>query len=167
MATKDEFRADDDVLEAGDEVLVLPPAAGGAPRAVLVERRIEPGEVEQELASTAAGAIVMFVGTVRATNLGQDVRYLEYSSYAPIALKEMETIATEALSRWPLVDVRIVHRLGRLDVGDIAVVLGTSAPHRSEAFASCAWVIDELKRRVPIWKKEVTASGETWIGSTP
>jgi molybdopterin synthase catalytic subunit len=110
---------------------------------------------------------VTFAGTVRATNLGQDVEYLEYSAHVPLAIKEMEAIRGEAIARWPLVDALLVHRVGHLQVGETAVVVGVSAPHRSEAFAACAWVIEELKRRVPIWKKEVTADGATWVGSTP
>lgn len=167
LATHDEFRSDDEELQAGDEVLVLPPSSGGTVRARLVELPIEPGAVERALENPAAGAVVTFTGNVRATNLGHEVDYLEYSAYAPLAHKEMEAIGGEAMARWSLVDAVLVHRIGRLQVGETAVVVGVSAPHRSEAFAACAWMIDELKKRVPIWKKEVTTAGETWIGSTP
>lgn len=162
-----EFCLDDDLLAPGDEVLVLPPFSGGAPRVELVERQIAPGAVEGALATAGAGGIATFVGVVRGTNHGRTVRWLEYSAFAPLAVKEMEAIAAEAQARWSLIDVRIVHRLGHLEVGDVAVALGVASPHRKEAFEACAWVIDELKRRVPIWKREVTADGAEWIGSTP
>ena len=161
------FCLDSDVLQPGDEVLVLPPFSGGAPRAALVQRPIVPGEVEAALATAGAGGIATFVGVVRATNHGRAVQWLEYTAYEPLALQEMEAIATEAHARWPLTDARIVHRLGHLEVGDVAVALGVASPHRKEAFEACAWVIDELKRRVPIWKREVTAGGVEWLGSTP
>jgi len=92
---------------------------------------------------------------------------LEYSAHPALALKEMEAICTEAVAQFGLVDVSCLHRTGVLQVGEIAVAIAVAAPHRGEAFAACAYVIDELKKRVPIWKKETTADGASWLGSTP
>ena len=167
MGCNDEFADDDQLLQPGDDVLVLPPAAGGAPRARLLDTPIAWGQAEALCAQDGVGGVVTFTGTVRSQNLGKDVVRLEFSAYAPLALKEMERIATEVMARWPLVDVQILHRVGVLAVGDIAVQIAVAAAHRAEPFAACRWVIDELKSRVPIWKREVTADGAEWSGSTP
>lgn len=167
MGCNDEFADDDQLLQAGDDVLVLPPSAGGAPRAQLLEHPIVWGQAEALCEVDGVGGVVTFTGTVRGQNLGRAVAQLEYSAYAPLALKEMEAIAEEALQRWPLVDVHILHRLGVLQVGEIAVQIAVAAAHRAEPFAACAWIIDALKARVPIWKKEITDDGAEWLGSTP
>jgi molybdopterin synthase catalytic subunit len=167
MGCNDAFADDAQVLQADDDVLVLPPSAGGAPRAQLLETPIALGQAEALCARDGVGGIVTFTGTVRNQNLGKNVVRLEFSAYAPLALKEMEAIAAEALARWPLQDVQVLHRVGVLAVGDIAVQIAVAGAHRSEPFAACRWVIDELKARVPIWKKEVTDDGEEWLGSTP
>ena len=167
IGRNDAFADDDEELAAGDDVVVLPPASGGAPRAQLLETPIAPGQAEALCERAGVGGIVTFTGTVRNHNLGKDVVQLEYSAYAPMALREMDAIAAEAMARWPLQDVRILHRVGLLQVGDIAVQIAVAGAHRGEPFEACRWVIDELKRRVPIWKKEFTADGATWLGSTP
>lgn len=167
FARDDEFLFDDEVLQPGDEVLMLPPASGGAPRAQLVDRPIETGEAERLLETAGAGGIATFVGVVRHQNLGKEVSFLEYSAYPPLAVKEMERICEEAVARFGLIDARILHRVGHLEIGEVAVAIGVAAPHRKEAFTACAYVIDEVKARVPIWKKEVTADGQEWLGSTP
>ncbi len=167
MGCNDEFADNAQELQSGDDVLVLPPSAGGAPRAQLLDTPIAFGQAEALCAQDGVGGVVTFTGTVRRQNLGKNVVRLEFSAYAPLALKEMEAIAAEALSRWPLQDVQILHRIGVLAVGDIAVQIAVAGAHRAEPFAACRWVIDELKARVPIWKKEVTDDGEEWLGSTP
>ncbi len=167
MGCNDEFADDDQVLHNGDDVLVLPPSSGGAPRAQLLETPIALGQAEALCQQDGVGGIVTFTGTVRRENLGKTVERLEFSAYAPLAVKEMEAIAAEALQRWPLIDVQILHRVGVLQVGDIAVQIAVAAAHRAEPFLACRWVIDELKARVPIWKKEVTDDGAEWLGSTP
>ena len=167
LGCNDEFANDEQVLQVGDDVLVLPPSAGGAPRVRLLETPIVWGQAEALCALDGAGGVVTFTGTVRRQNLGKTVQSLEYSAYAPLALKEMAAIAEDALARWPLVDVQILHRVGVLKVGDIAVQIAVAAAHRTEPFAACSWIIDALKARVPIWKKEITDDGAEWLGSTP
>ena len=167
MGCNDEFANDDQPLRPGDDVVVLPPSAGGAPRALLCETPLIWGQAEALCEQDGVGGVVTFTGVVRRHNLGKGVERLEYSAYAPMACKEMEVIAKEALQRWPLIDVRILHRVGALHVGEIAVQIAVAGAHRTEPFAACRWVIDELKTRVPIWKKEVTVDGAEWLGSTP
>lgn len=163
----DAFVQDDHVLMQNDEVLVLPPASGGAPRVQLLETPILAGQAEQLVELDGTGGICAFTGTVRATNRGKVVTRLEYSAHPPLALREMQTIVDEAMTRWQLRDVVILHRVGVLDIGEIAVQIAVASAHRAECFEACRWTIDELKARVPIWKKEVTADGEEWLGSTP
>jgi molybdopterin synthase catalytic subunit len=114
-------------------------------------------------ASAADGAVCLFVGVVRDENAGRRVLYLEYEAYEDMALPLMERIAAEAARRWPVTDVRVVHRLGRLEIGQPSVAVAVASPHRAEAFAACRYVIDTLKSSVPIWKKEFYADGSAWL----
>jgi molybdopterin synthase catalytic subunit len=114
-------------------------------------------------ASPADGAVCLFVGVVRNENGGRRVRYLEYEAYEDMALPLMEQIAAEALQRWPLTGVRMVHRLGRLEIGEPSVAVAVTSPHRPEAFAACRYAIDTLKASVPIWKKEFYEDGSAWL----
>lgn len=111
-----------------------------------------------------AGAIDVFLGMVRETNDGLPVTLLEYEAYHPMARAEMERICRELEAAMPEVRVAVAHRLGALRVGDAAVVCAASAPHRSEAFAACRKLIDEIKHRVPIWKREHGPQGAYWVG---
>lgn len=166
-ARDDEFLRDGDELRAGDEVLVLPPSSGGAVLASLTEAPIEPGAAERLVELDGTGGIATFVGTVRKTSRGQTVTLLEYSAYAPLAVKEMDAICREAIDRFALTDARAIHRVGALQVGEVAVAIACAAPHRQAAFDGCQYVIDQLKQRAPIWKRETTGDGSVWIGSTP
>jgi len=109
------------------------------------------------------GAVAMFVGTVRNVNAGRRVLFLEYEAYAPMAEREMERIAAEAIARCGATRVAMVHRLGRLEIGEISVAIAVAAPHRAAAMDACRFVIDTLKRRVPIWKREHFEGGTVWI----
>lgn len=166
-ARDDEFLRDADAVLPGDEVLVLPPASGGAVRALLVEAPIASGAAERLVELDGAGGIATFVGTVRKRSRGLDVVHLEFSAYAPLAIKELDAICAEAIARFELVDARAIHRLGLVPIGEVAVAIACAAPHRGAAFDGCRYVIDELKQRVPIWKRETTTDGVVWIGSTP
>jgi molybdopterin synthase catalytic subunit len=115
-------------------------------------QRVAPGD----------GALCLFVGVVRDENGGRRVLRLEYEAYEEMALPLMEKIAAEARERWRTTDVRIVHRLGRLEIGDASVVVAVASPHRREAFEACRYAIDTLKATVPIWKKEFYADGAVW-----
>lgn len=113
------------------------------------------------------GGIVLFVGTIRNHNKGEEVTHLDFESYAPMALKEMTRIADKAMADHGLHAVALHHRVGSLAIGDIAVIIAVSSHHRKAAFAGCEQVIDELKEHVPIWKKEFLADGSYWVGARP
>jgi molybdopterin synthase catalytic subunit len=114
-------------------------------------------------ASPGDGALCVFVGMVRNQNAGRPVLSLEYEAYEEMALPLMEEIEGAVRRRWPVTDVRIVHRLGHLEIGEASVAVAVASPHREEAFAACRYAIDTLKASVPIWKKERYADGEVWL----
>jgi molybdopterin synthase catalytic subunit len=114
-------------------------------------------------ARPADGAVCLFAGVVRDHNDGRLVRHLDYEAYEEMALAELRSIESEVRRRWPVGDVRIVHRLGRLEIGDVSVVVVIASPHRAQAFEACRHAIDTLKRTVPIWKKEFYADGSMWL----
>lgn len=109
------------------------------------------------------GAISLFVGTVRRVNAGRSVLFLEYEAYLGMAERELERIAAEAISRFGVTRVAIVHRVGRLEIGEASVAIAVAAPHRAAAMEACRFVIDTLKTRVPIWKREHFVGGAVWI----
>jgi molybdopterin synthase catalytic subunit len=126
----------------------------------LVRETIDVAALQDVAASD--GALCLFLGVVRNENDGRPVVRLEYEAYEEMALPMMEEIAAEARGRFGVSDVRIVHRLGRLEVGEVSVAVAAASPHRAEAFAACRHAIDTLKARVPIWKKEFYADGAVW-----
>jgi molybdopterin synthase catalytic subunit len=109
------------------------------------------------------GALCLFLGVVRNENGGRPVRHLEYEAYEEMAAPLMREIEAEVRSRFGVTDVRLVHRLGRLEIGEPSVAVAVAAPHRAEAFAACRYAIDTLKAKVPIWKKEFYADGAVWL----
>ena len=121
------------------------------------------GEIARRVVLPECGATVTLDGYVRQFTKGRETEYLVYEGYEPMALKEMEKLIKAAHERFEIANVGIVHRLGRLEIGETSVVISVSSPHRRAAFAACEWLIKELKRTVPIWKKEVYADGEVWI----
>jgi molybdopterin synthase catalytic subunit len=114
-------------------------------------------------AGPADGAVCLFVGVVRNENGGRRVHHLEYEAYEDMALPLMEQIAADAARRWPVSEVHMVHRLGRLEIGEPSVAVAAVSPHRAEAFAACRFAIDTLKASVPIWKKEFYEDGAVWL----
>ena len=131
---------------------------------ILSERPLAPEELENCLADVRSGAIVTFEGRVRNHHQGKEVALLEYEAYERLAVKEGRRILEEAHDAFDIVTARCVHRVGRLEVGEPAVWIGVSAGHRRASFQACQFVIDELKRRVPIWKKEHYADGSSiWV----
>lgn len=139
--------------------------AGGRFR--LSSRALGPARLAAALGNHRAGALCTFEGWVRNRNDGRKVRRLEYSAFASMAVKQGERIVAEALRRFAVVDVVCVHRVGTLKLGDLAVWVGVTAEHRAAAFEACRYVIDEIKARVPIWKKEFYASGDSgWVDPT-
>jgi molybdopterin synthase catalytic subunit len=130
----------------------------------MVRERIEPSALQPELADCVAGACVTFEGWVRNHNEGQPVTALEYESFDELANREGLRILEEARGQFAVLGIIAVHRAGRLQIGELAVWVGVTAAHRDAAFAACRYVIDELKARVPIWKKEHYATGAAeWI----
>jgi molybdopterin synthase catalytic subunit len=125
---------------------------------------IRPDELRDRLLDPAAGAYVTFEGWIRNENEGHTVMRLEYEAYEPLAVKEGERVIEEARQRWPVRHAACVHRSGLLEIGDCAVWVGVSAPHRDEAFDACRYIIDQVKVRLPIWKKEHYADGHSgWV----
>jgi molybdopterin synthase catalytic subunit len=124
----------------------------------------EPIDLPALLATSPAdGALALFVGVVRNENAGRRVTHLEYEAYEEMALPLLEQLEAECRRGWPVTDVRMVHRLGRLEIGDASVAIAVASPHRAEAFAACRHAIDALKRTVPIWKKEHFEGGAVWL----
>lgn len=117
--------------------------------------------------SARIGGVGTFLGCARDFSEGKTVSEIRFDAYGSMALKEMNTLRDEAISRFGLVEVRIVHRIGNVPCGDNIVFIAAGAEHRAEALDACRWIIDELKQRVPIWKKEVTTDGESWVVPHP
>lgn len=124
---------------------------------------LETGEAVAAVSSPAAGAIGIFLGVVRDNNLGRRVNYLEYDAYPSMAEKVMAEIGEEARSQFALEDVAILHRTGRLEIGEASLLVAVSTGHRAESFEAGHWIVNQVKKRVPVWKKEVWEDGEEWI----
>ena len=150
------------LLADGDEVALIPPVSGGAFR--LTHGPVNLTAVVVEVVDEQAGAIATFLGTVRAQSRGREVIALEYEAYEEMAEDVMSAIADDLLARYELCKVAMSHRLGRVEVGETSVAIAVSAPHRQDALAACADAIEALKAQVPLWKKELYADGEEWIG---
>ncbi|MCL6480960.1 MAG: molybdopterin converting factor subunit 1 [Firmicutes bacterium] len=170
-AVNHDFTSWDAPLRAGDEVAFLPPVSGGAePAGVgvaedlfeLVRAPLDVHAIVSGLRAPESGAVVVFEGCVRAHSRGRATRYLEYEAYEPMALRKMREIGAALRARFPIARLAIVHRLGRLEVGETSLLIAVSAVHRREAFDACRAALEALKRTVPIWKKEFFADGSAW-----
>lgn len=156
------------VLRDGDEVALLPPVSGGdGPNVSLQHEKIDSNAIVATLKAGADGAIVVFDGIVRNNTRGRQTMYLVYESYEAMALQQMIGLADEALGRFAVRDLAIVHRLGKLEVGETSVLIAVASAHRGAAFEACRWVIDTLKKTVPIWKKEHFVDGAVWADGEP
>ncbi len=178
-----EFAVPAHALSEGDEVGLLPPVSGGssapparAPdriaedRAVTIALTREPIEVEGAISAAKRGengAVVVFEGIVRNNTNGRQTLYLDYEAYEELAVRQMRQLAAEAIERFGIRDASIVHRLGRLQVGETSVLIAVAAAHRGPAFEACRWLIDSLKKTVPIWKKETFVDGTVWAAGEP
>lgn len=161
LAVDGEPRDGDFPLSEGVEICLLPPFSGGS--AELTTAPISPQDVIERVKDRSCGALAVFIGTVRSPSQGREVRYLEYEAYQEMAQAKLAQIEKEVKERWGVKGVAISHRLGHLDVGEIAVVIAVSSPHREEAFEACRYIIERIKQIVPIWKKEVFVDGESWV----
>ncbi len=170
FAVAQEYVDGDHPLHDNDELAFIPPVSGGVMSNSRLSCRItqEPirlDELTAFVADPGAGAMATFVGTTRDSNEGRRVIRLEYECYPGMAEKEMEKIGQEVLERWPVKKVAMLHRLGRVDIGEASVAIAVSSGHRHAAFEACHYAINQLKETVPIWKKELYEGGEVWIGS--
>lgn len=162
FAINEEWARDEHVLQEGDEVAVLPPVSGGSALASITRDPIAWEDLTRSLSHPGSGSTLLFLGTVRDRFEGRPTGALEYEGYEPMALKELEKIAREAESACPGTRIAVVHRLGRLELEEVSVAIAVSSPHRADAFTACRQVIEEIKRRLPIWKREIGPDGEYW-----
>lgn len=174
-----EYAPASSILHEGDEVGLLPPVSGGSPaqteaqeesvseHCAIVREPIASQRVTDSLKAPEDGATAIFEGIVRNNTRGRRTLYLDYEAYEPMALKEMEKLAETALGQFKIRDVRLIHRLGRLQIGETSVLVVVASAHRGAAFEACRWLIDTLKKTVPIWKKEYFEDGAVWADGEP
>jgi len=183
LAVNYEYSSPEALLAENDEVAVIPPVSGGktsdepstaetalpliSEHARIVKDVIKTAPILKAIKHPEDGAVAVFDGIVRNNSRGRATLFLEYTAYEPMALREMEALARQALGRFPVRDVRLVHRLGRLPIGESSVYIAVAAAHRAAAFDACRWLIDSLKTRVPIWKKEFFEDGAIWADGEP
>jgi molybdopterin converting factor subunit 1 len=174
VAVNEEYAPPGREVRAGDEVAIFPPVSGGADGAdegvadrdffELTTEKIDVGSVARRVVPPRCGATVTLDGYVREWTKGRRTLYLVYEAYPPMAVAEMRRLGGRLREKFPdVAHVGIVHRTGRLEIGETSVVVSVAAPHRRAAFEACEWAIRELKRTVPIWKKEFYEGGEVWV----
>ena len=151
-------------LHEGDEVAFMPPVSGGSSEDVyrITREKIHAAELAESLQSPADGAVVIFEGIVREQSHGRKTLYLEYEAYDAMALRKMQELGAEAKGKFDIHNVGIIHRVGRLEIGETSVAIVVTAAHRHPAFEACHYAINRLKQSVPIWKKEYFEDGGVW-----
>ncbi|HEU4711398.1 MAG TPA: molybdenum cofactor biosynthesis protein MoaE [Pyrinomonadaceae bacterium] len=172
FAVNQEYATPETPLKDNDELAVFPPVSGGSCDYVcpldffeLTTETIDVGQVARRVVPRECGATITLDGYAREWTKGRKTRYLVYEAYEQMALSEMQRLGRDAHKQFEIAHIGIVHRTGRIEIGETSVVIAVSAPHRRAAFEACEWAIKELKRTVPIWKKEVYDNGEEWVGA--
>ncbi len=173
VAVNQNYAAEETTLNSNDEVALLPPVSGGSAEekhsshVSIIREPIDTAKIAAHLKCGDDGAAVVFEGVVRNQTRGRRTLYLDYEAYEDMALKNMEELAEQALKQFQIRDVALVHRLGRLGIGETSVLIVVASAHRAAAFDACRWLIDTLKRTVPIWKKEHFEDGAVWADGEP
>lgn len=172
VAVNQQYAGAGTTLNDGDEVALLPPVSGGLGnstfrRASIVRGPIDSGAILDRIKRGEDGAVVVFEGVVRNQTRGRKTLFLDYEAYEEMALQQMEALTAQALSNFQIRDAMLVHRLGRLEIGETSVLVVVASAHRAAAFDACRWLIDNLKRTVPIWKKEHFEDGAVWAAGEP
>lgn len=124
---------------------------------------IESGKIMEQIGTDSDGAVVSFTGRARNMSKGKEVIYLEYEIYKGMAQKELQKIVDIAFTKWPLSDCIVIHRHGRVNIGETSIFISVSSPHRDDSFKACRYIIDKIKETVPVWKKEYYFDGSKWI----
>jgi molybdopterin synthase catalytic subunit len=178
-AVNQEYAPASVILREGDEIGFLPPVSGGlsvkaevqaqlhSERCAIVREKIDTQRIADAIKAPADGATAIFEGIVRDNTRGRRTLYLDYEAYEAMAIKEMEKLAQASLERFEVRDVKLVHRLGRLEIGETSVLIVVASAHRGAGFDACRWLIDNLKKTVPIWKKEYFEDGAVWSDGEP
>jgi MoaE-MoaD fusion protein len=176
MSVNQEYAGPNAKLKQDDEVALLPPVSGGSndgaaraniKHASIVREVIDSASLLKTIKRPEDGASVVFEGIVRNQTRGRRTLYLQYEAYEEMALKQMEELAARALADFKIRDVTVVHRLGQIEIGETSVLIVVASAHRAAAFDACRWLIDTLKRTVPIWKKEYFEDGAVWADGEP
>jgi len=172
ISINQEFVKKDALVKDGDEVALMPPFSGGSGLFGIVRIQQEPFSLDEEVerltrSSSSIGGIVTFLGTTRDISRDKHVAQLEFEHYPGMAEKKLAEIRARAIREYGVIDATIIHRVGTLAVGENIVLIAVASQHRDEAFRACRFCIDELKRITPIWKKETTPDGESWVEEHP
>ncbi len=167
VAVNRQYAARTQPLSSGDEVALLPPVSGGLDSVLLTTDPLDPAAALARLKAGPDGAVVVFDGIVRDNTRGRRTLYLHYHAYEAMALEQMQGLVAEALTRFPVREALLHHRLGRLEIGETSVLIAVASAHRGAAFEACRWIIDTLKKTVPIWKQEFFADGAVWADGEP
>lgn len=168
VAVNQQYATASQELSKHDEVALLPPVSGGTPsRIELTHDVIDAKQITDALKADEDGAVTVFDGIVRNNTRGRQTLFLEYSAYDAMALAQMQELAAEAIEKFGVRDVAVVHRLGRLEVGETSILIAVASAHRGAAFEACRWLIDTIKKQVPIWKKEHFVDGAVWVDGEP